>query len=296
MGFQRDWRFCSRCNSLFFDGAPDKGRCPSGGAHAATGFNFEMPFDVPETANDQGAWRFCEKCRAMFFDGAQHKGACPAGGGHVAEGLVFVIKHDVPEPLHFQGAWRHCEKCRVLFFDGFQHKGACTAGGGHTPEGFVFLLPHTDDVQVFESGPIHTDDSLAVGGSARLVISRSGAFGFSTHAHGSGFSGIDYTLSAVLLTPKGLPFSFTHAGHVEGTADGLPLGTPDRDDNQSSDALSVVLRDEYNDLFNSRFVGAIGGSNTLVSVEDLINVALTKAAGELGVAAGKAVAKLVVPG
>jgi hypothetical protein len=28
---------------MFFDGFPDKGRCPAGGGHQAAGFNFVLP-------------------------------------------------------------------------------------------------------------------------------------------------------------------------------------------------------------------------------------------------------------
>ena len=43
---QRDWRFCHKCVGLFFDGRPDKGICPRGGAHEAAGFNFVLPHPI----------------------------------------------------------------------------------------------------------------------------------------------------------------------------------------------------------------------------------------------------------
>ena len=46
---QRDWRFCNKCHSLFFDGYPDKGRCPAGRGHLAQGLNFVI-FHDPDTA------------------------------------------------------------------------------------------------------------------------------------------------------------------------------------------------------------------------------------------------------
>jgi hypothetical protein len=170
---QSAWRFCGKCTAIFFDGRPDKGSCPTGGAHAASGFNFVLPHDVPETANAQSAWRFCGKCTAMFFDGRSDKGICPGGptqsawrfcgkctamffdgrpdkgicpaggGGHTASGFNFVLRHDVSEAANAQSAWRFCGKCTAMFFDGRPDKGTCPAGGGgHTASGFNFVLPH----------------------------------------------------------------------------------------------------------------------------------------------------------
>ena len=39
---QADWRFCEKCQSMFFDGYPTKGICPAGGAHKAEGYNFVL--------------------------------------------------------------------------------------------------------------------------------------------------------------------------------------------------------------------------------------------------------------
>ena len=39
---QADWRFCQKCQSMFFDGYPTKGVCPAGGAHNAQGYNFVL--------------------------------------------------------------------------------------------------------------------------------------------------------------------------------------------------------------------------------------------------------------
>src|SRR4051812_41310585 len=83
---QANWRFCNKCEVLFFNGYPNKGSCATGGAHVAQGFNFLLPHDVAETSSEQRNWRFCNKCKAMFFDGFPVKGSCPAGGAHVAQG------------------------------------------------------------------------------------------------------------------------------------------------------------------------------------------------------------------
>jgi hypothetical protein len=40
---QRHWRFCHKCQALFYDGYQEKGRCAAGGAHVAQGYNFVLP-------------------------------------------------------------------------------------------------------------------------------------------------------------------------------------------------------------------------------------------------------------
>lgn len=149
MADQPDWRFCRNCNELFFNGFPDnKGKCPrTGGGHLAAGFNFLIPFAVPETPNAQAGWRNCMKCQAMFFDGfPDNKGKCPAGGGHeVFPGsFAFVIPHSLPETVNEQNFWRNCMKCQAMYFDGFPDKGVCPAGGVHElfPGSLHFRLPH----------------------------------------------------------------------------------------------------------------------------------------------------------
>ena len=139
---QSSWRFCNKCNAIFFNGYPSKGRCPAGGAHVAQGYEFVLPHDVAETRNAQRNWRFCNKCEAMFFDGYAGKGHCAAGGAHVAQGYNFVLPHDMNETATAQQNWRFCNKCEVMFFDGYANKGSCAAGGAHIAQGYNFVLPH----------------------------------------------------------------------------------------------------------------------------------------------------------
>jgi prepilin-type processing-associated H-X9-DG protein len=147
---QEDWRFCRKCNALFFDGSAAKGVCATSGEHSAQGFNFFLEHDV--AGDGQPDWRFCRKCSSMFFNGYPTKGVCPAGGAHEGEGYNFVLEHDGPGWERYQNAgqvaqdsWRFCEKCQSLFFDGFATKGVCPAGGGHSAQGYDFFLPHRAD-------------------------------------------------------------------------------------------------------------------------------------------------------
>src|SRR6267143_3569500 len=57
---QANWRYCVQCGALFFDGYADKSfqnLCPRGDGHVPAGFNFVLPHDLPESANNQASWR-----------------------------------------------------------------------------------------------------------------------------------------------------------------------------------------------------------------------------------------------
>src|SRR5260370_9889364 len=54
---QQNWRWCSRCNGLYWAGSSTTGVCPGGGAHGPkTGSNYKLVMDV---SNYQGKhdWR-----------------------------------------------------------------------------------------------------------------------------------------------------------------------------------------------------------------------------------------------
>jgi len=47
---QDNWRFCNKCFSLWWNGRPDNGSCPAGGAHEGSGsWNFYLPADSNDT-------------------------------------------------------------------------------------------------------------------------------------------------------------------------------------------------------------------------------------------------------
>jgi hypothetical protein len=294
---QDHWRFCDKCTTMFFDGSPNKGHCAAGGGHEAQGFMFDLPHDVPETPKAQSAWRFCQKCNSMFFDGRPDKGHCPAGGGHQAQGFMFVLPHDVQETAVAQAAWRFCQKCTSMFFDGRPDKGHCPAGGGHQAQGFMFVLPHggfvSPDILNFDSGPVTSP--LPLGGSAHLVIRRSGDFTFTSHAHDSGFDNINYALAAVLMSSSGIAFTFEKSGHVEGTSAGLPFGTPNRNDNFVQTGNNPMISREFDSIVSgSRFVAKLNGRDLLVGgVRQIIDDTITDAAKQLAKAGASAVIALI---
>jgi hypothetical protein len=94
-GVQPGWRWCSKCQGLFWGSAQTESVCPAGGQHIITSGTyvydlsygqpiFEYYFDYVETELiAQSDWLYCVKCRGLFFGhGSTADGVCPAGGTH----------------------------------------------------------------------------------------------------------------------------------------------------------------------------------------------------------------------
>jgi hypothetical protein len=291
MSEQTKWRFCAKCHVMFYNGFDARGSCPhDGGAHAPQGLNFQLPYGGPETDHAQRNWRFCRRCFAMYWAGATTQ-VCNRGGGHDPTGsLDFSLPHDLPETVSAQSNWRFCDKCSDLFWAPAAES-SCSAGGPHAAQGWVFTLPHRAD-HVYDSGPITSN--LPLGGWAHLVVQPNGGWTFSTHAHDSGLDNIDYALGAVLVNRFGIPFTFAHQGHVEGTSAGLPFGTPHRDNDQTTSGTDPRLAGEYDNVADADLVCSLTGTDKLVGgidawLQDLAQQALA----QLGKAAVTAVVAAV---
>ena len=150
------------------------------------------------------------------------------------------------------------------------------------------------DTATFDSGPVTSD--LPLGGSVHLVMRRNGYFTVNTHVHDSGFSNIDYVLSAVLVTPSGIAFTFPHSGHVEGTSAGLPFGTPDRNDDFTGSGNDPMIAREFDGVFvGAKLLVRLDGKDKLIGgIEGMLGDLLSQAAQAIGKAAVAAVVPLAV--
>jgi RNA polymerase subunit RPABC4/transcription elongation factor Spt4 len=87
---QRNWRFCHKCRSLWFNGQPTNGVCPAGGSHSASqSGDYSLIVQDPDFDSSilaQRNWRFCSDCFVLWFNGQPTNGVCPAGGGHTRSG------------------------------------------------------------------------------------------------------------------------------------------------------------------------------------------------------------------
>lgn len=168
---QRDWRWCSKCDSLFHGSG--SGVCPAGGGghRDGSGGDYTLLFSggakppemsaityigaislagagnfapcvtpAPPLGGDaldrivQPDWRRCRTCQALFF--SNNPSRCPGGVAHDAMGSKpYFLYHGVTGDA-LQEHWRWCNKCQGVFFaDGVDAGGACPAGGPHDGNG-----------------------------------------------------------------------------------------------------------------------------------------------------------------
>jgi len=221
---QAGWRYCIKCHSLFWPGGgSDKAPCAAGGIHAAAGFIFYLPYNLPGTPKAQSNWRFCDRCFGMFWNGYPDKGRCAAGGAHRVYGFDYVLPHDIAPNANGQDKWRFCES-KAMFFDGYPDKGRCPAGAGHVAQGYMFVLPH--DLGSSQPGSqqefrlrtdLRTDGWAPIGGWMEITAKPNGDYTFSGHIHNSGAINIRFTLGAVLASKaEGFAFSVENK-RVDGT-------------------------------------------------------------------------------
>ncbi len=209
-----------------------------------------------------------------------------------------VSGHDIGPPFQFSGSKMGFNpQDRFMFTIGntmivtTQNGDAFGADVSDRNIGPISLL-NPLDVHAFDTGTLVSD--LPLGGSAHVVVTKSGAFSFTSHAHDSGFDNINYALGAVLMTPSGLAFTFGHQGHVEGTIAGLPFGKPDRDDDSAASGSNPTLQVEFDRLQGAHLVGTLAGTDTLLDgLKGLIGDAVKTAASQLGLAAAQGVIALV---
>ena len=142
--FQTGWRWCLKCQGLFFSSNPNQGICAADGqSHDASQsgkylVNFgetqaEKNDRIGSTAGQQGDWRWCHKCQGMFFAGHASQGVCPADQQAHDASLSGHYSMVLDDSINFIGQryWRWCQKCQLFFFAGNPDQGACPAGGPH---------------------------------------------------------------------------------------------------------------------------------------------------------------------
>ena len=131
---QENWRWCHKCQGLFYGGFPTTGSCPAGGGHENQGSgDYTLPVrqDNPPDSG-QFNWRFCRLCFGLFFAGFPTTGWCPApgAGGHDwTNSFDYSVHYGANQPG--QQDWQWCYRCQGLFFAGNNTSGFCPAGGGH---------------------------------------------------------------------------------------------------------------------------------------------------------------------
>jgi hypothetical protein len=136
---QSNWRWCNKCQGLFFGGSQAESDCPAGGAHAepaqSGSGNYSLPHNAPPSPSRQSEWCWCNKCQGLFYGPAVAASSCPAGGTHSPQAQSgsgnYSLPHIVPTSSEMQSGWRWCDKCQGLFFGEGLAGSQCPAGGTH---------------------------------------------------------------------------------------------------------------------------------------------------------------------
>jgi hypothetical protein len=145
---QPDWRFCGKCQGLFWAGQGDVSGsvCPVGGQHLIPdgSWTFVLPNDHQGAtgATGQGDWRFCDRCHGLFWEpgyptslGDPTPTVCPVDGAPHAFNPAswnFFLPNQEQGAGNGQPDWRFCLYCHGLFWNGGDTVGVCPAvrGGG----------------------------------------------------------------------------------------------------------------------------------------------------------------------
>jgi len=125
---QDHWRWCHKCQTMWFNGNKPGGVCAAGGMHDESGSgHYELSLSSHGPCKTQDKWRWCNKCMCIMYSGL-NRGVCPAGGTHDNGGSGEY--HMCLGGLHGQKEWRWCCKCQVLFYGPEKGKSHCPANGG----------------------------------------------------------------------------------------------------------------------------------------------------------------------
>ena len=125
VSYQGGWRWCRKCQGLFFGPNQEKSICPSGGVHdGSKSGHYYLAHNDPNACG-QANWRWCNKCQGLFYAPFMAESKCPADGKcHVLSGSAnYILMHN-DDNAPGQSGWKLCQKCKGLFFDG-PVKGLC---------------------------------------------------------------------------------------------------------------------------------------------------------------------------
>src|SRR5688572_28307039 len=130
---QESWRWCRKCQDMWFGLDATISSCPAGGHHTQEGSGmYQLLMDYRESSG-QPCWRWCRKCQSLFYGGAyMSAGICSAGGEHdgTASADYSMIYSTTGNAGWTQDNWRWCDKCQGMHYG---VGGICPAGGAHNP-------------------------------------------------------------------------------------------------------------------------------------------------------------------
>ena len=138
---QREWRWCNKCQGMFFSGNTLPNYCPAGGGHS---YDQSQNYGLLQGHQTSGVWkenwRWCAKCQGLFWSGDQNNevGRCSDASvstGHDAAGSGDYTVSLGPLLWATKSFFRYCVRCAGLWNINNSSTGYCPAGGGHSSEG-----------------------------------------------------------------------------------------------------------------------------------------------------------------
>ena len=83
---QSGWRWCNKCQGLFYGPGATSSLCPAGSTHAppaeSGSWDYCLLHNVPPDSSRQSDWRWCNKCQGLFYGRHVEPSRCMAGGTH----------------------------------------------------------------------------------------------------------------------------------------------------------------------------------------------------------------------
>ncbi|GII88341.1 hypothetical protein Ssi03_63310 [Sphaerisporangium siamense] len=131
------FRWCSRCQNMWFIAGGNNGHCPVSHLwdhnHYTNGsWTFWLPDDQSTDTFGQLRLKWCQTCKAVYF--GQGRGVCPNNGnGHTPSVRAYRIETNVGGTISGfpkQSGWRRCERCLLLCWGPGWMDGHCPMGGG----------------------------------------------------------------------------------------------------------------------------------------------------------------------
>lgn len=131
---QEGWRWCSRCEGMWYAGNATRASCPAGDGHVEAGSGqYLLPMNY-RSSSGQAQWRWCRKCQGLFYGQRRGSGGvCPSGGEHDGSGSAdYTMLAGTNGNARFaQDNWRWCRRCQGMHFGA--RRGVCPSGGTHDP-------------------------------------------------------------------------------------------------------------------------------------------------------------------
>jgi hypothetical protein len=97
---QNNWRWCNKCQGLFYGGGLAASKCPAGGTHTppdqSGSVDYILPYGAPINESGQNNWQWCNKCQGLYYGGNLAASKCPAGATHTPPGQSGSVDYILP--------------------------------------------------------------------------------------------------------------------------------------------------------------------------------------------------------